>query len=247
MDKAYEEKYHSIEHSNWWFLSRRNAIRSLLKDYDHSLKILDIGCAGGPLLIDLQHDGFTNLYGLDFSEEAIKTCKERGLSNVFVMDGHYPDFEENSFDIIISSDSLEHLEKDEVALANWHKILKPNGELFVFVPAYLFLWSGHDVINHHYRRYSKHLLKSRIMNAGFKIERSHFWNFAIFFPTAVFRLFQRAFFASKINKAPKDQLDSFNPLVNKLLIGWMKLENKLFKSIGLPVGVSTFVKAKKIS
>ena len=247
MDKAYEEKYHSIEHSNWWFLSRRNAIRSLLKDYDRSLKILDIGCAGGPLLIDLKNDGFTNLYGLDYSEDAIKTCKERGLDNVFVMDGHYPAFEPASFDIIISSDSLEHLEKDEVALANWHKILKPKGELFVFVPAYLFLWSGHDVINHHFRRYSKSLLKERVTRAGFIIERSGFWNFAIFFPTAVFRLFQSTFFPGSVNKAPKDQLDSFNPTINKLLIGWMKLENRIFKSIGLPVGVSTFVKAKKQS
>lgn len=245
MDKSYEEKYHSIEHSNWWFLSRRNAIRDLLKNHDRSLKILDVGCAGGPLLIDLKTDGFINLFGLDFSEEAVKICKDRGLTNVFVMDGHNPNFEPNYFDVIISSDSLEHLEHDELALSNWNKILKPGGELLVFVPAYNFLWSGQDVINHHFRRYSKKLLVTKITKVGFTIDRANFWNFAIFFPTAVFRLFQRAFMSSKINNAPKDQLSFFNPIISKIIFKWMKFENKIFKNIGLPIGVSVFVKAKK--
>jgi SAM-dependent methyltransferase len=245
MDKAYEAKYHSKEESNWWFISRRAAICKLLKNTEKSARILDVGCAGGPLLLDLQKEKFTNVYGLDFSPEAIELCKQRGLERVFVMDGHYPDFENDFFDIIISSDSLEHLEKDEVALANWKRILKPGGTLYVFVPAYQFLWSDHDLINHHYRRYSKHLLAERVSGAGFKIEQKGFWNFAMFFPTSVFRLIQRLFSSNKKDHKPKDQLESFSPAINSLLIAWMKFENLIFNSIGIPVGVSAFIKAKK--
>ena len=102
MDKDYEIKYHAEEEKNWWFVSRRNVILKLLKRTDKSAKILDIGCGGGPLLLDLKAAGFTNVYGLDFSEEAVAKCVERGLSNVYVMDGHSPKFEPESFDIIIA-------------------------------------------------------------------------------------------------------------------------------------------------
>ena len=103
MDKDYEIKYHAEEEKNWWFVSRRNVILKLLKRTDKSAKILDIGCGGGPLLLDLKAAGFTNVYGLDFSEEAVAKCVERGLSNVYVMDGHSPKFEPESFDIISSA------------------------------------------------------------------------------------------------------------------------------------------------
>ena len=187
MDKEYEIKYHSEEENNWWFVARRNAILKLLGKVDKSAKILDIGCAGGPLLLDLKAAGFKNAYGLDFSENAVSKCKERGLENVFVMDGHDPKFDTESFDIIISSDSLEHLENDMKALKNWHTILKPNGTLFIFVPAFMYLWSEHDEINHHYRRYTSDNLKKKVESVGFKVEKESYWNFCMFFPTAIYK------------------------------------------------------------
>src|SRR5207253_9325776 len=125
-------------------------------------KILDIGCAGGPLLLDLKNAGFYNLYGVDVSEKAAEVCKQRGLENVYVMDGHNPEFEENSFDVIIASDSLEHLQDDMLALKNWNRLLKPGGELYVFVPAFMYLWSKHDVVNQHFRRYTAVELKRKM-------------------------------------------------------------------------------------
>ena len=60
MDKKYEEKYHQIEEWNWWFIARRKSILDLLKNTDKKEKILDIGCAGGPLLNELRNQGFEN-------------------------------------------------------------------------------------------------------------------------------------------------------------------------------------------
>lgn len=242
MDKAYENKYHEFESYNWWFLSRRNALLRLLEPYPKESRILDIGCAGGPLLLDLKNAGFTDIYGLDFSEDAIQVCKSRGLANVFVMDAHYPKFEENFFDIIIASDSLEHLENDNIAIENWKKILKSKGIMFIFVPAFMSLWSEHDVVNHHYRRYTKKELVQKVKNKKLKVLNSGYWNFAIFFPTFLYRLISR--FLTKQKKA-ENQLEGFNGFFNKILIYYMKFENMIFSKIPFPIGVSVFLKSQK--
>ena len=245
MDKAYEEKYHQIEEWNWWFIARRKSILSLLKNTGKKEKILDIGCAGGPLLNDLKNQGFENASGADFSAEAVAKCKQRGLQ-AYQMDAHNLQFDTNSFDLLIASDSLEHLEFDEKALKNWHNILKPGGKILVFVPAYMFLWSEHDTVNHHFRRYTKTELKQKLQQAGFKVERSGYWNFMMFFPTAVFRILQQLKNKISPSKKPKDQLESFNPLINKMLINWLGIENCIFKTMPFPCGVSVFAEATKV-
>jgi len=245
LDKDYEIKYHAEEEKNWWFVSRRDVILRLLRKIDKSARILDIGCGGGPLLLDLKAAGFTNVYGLDFSKEAVDKCIERGLTNVFVMDGHSPEFERESFDVVIASDSLEHLEHEMQALHNWNTILKPDGLLFIFVPAFMYLWSEHDIINHHYRRYTSGNLKRKVESEGFLVTKKSYWNFFMFFPTAIVRLIQRLkrFFVKP--KKAKDQLPNINPGLNRVLIKLLKLENKFFVSTGLAVGVSAFVLARK--
>lgn len=244
MDKEYEEKYHQIEEWNWWFIARRKSILSLLKNTDKKTKILDIGCAGGPLLNDLKNQGFENASGADFSAEAVAKCKQRGLQ-AYQMDAHNLQFEPNSFDLLIASDSLEHLEFDEKALKNWYSILKPGGKILVFVPAYMFLWSEHDAVNHHFRRYTKTELKTKLQQAGFKVEHNGYWNFMMFFPTSVFRILQQIKNKISPSKKPKDQLESFNPLINKVLINWLNIENGIFKTMPFPCGVSVFAKATK--
>jgi len=91
-----------MEEWNWWFVSRRKTILSLLKNTDKKSTILDIGCAGGPLLNDLKNAGFENAAGADFSSEAVAKCKSRGLS-AYEMDAHNLQFEPNSFDLLIAS------------------------------------------------------------------------------------------------------------------------------------------------
>jgi SAM-dependent methyltransferase len=244
LDKSYEEKYHDIEEWNWWFVSRRKAILSLLEGTDKHARILDIGCAGGPLLNELKQQGFGNAAGADFSAEAVAKCKARGLQ-AYQMDAQSLDFKPNSFDILIASDSLEHLEKDEQALANWFRILKPGGRIIVFVPAYMFLWSDQDVVNYHFRRYTKSNLLAKMKHAGFSIRKKGYWNFAVFFPTAVFRILQRIKNKISPSKEAKDQLSGFGGFSNKILTGWMKLENKVFKGLPFPCGVSVYVDATK--
>lgn len=242
MDQAYEEKYHQLETQNWWFLSRRARICAMLAAVPRDAAILDVGCSSGQLMHDLQNQGFSNLTGIDVSEVGVQHARRAGF-RCLVMDGQEPDFNSESFDIIIASDSLEHMEQDRKALNNWSKLLKPGGKAIVFVPAFMSLWSGHDVINHHYRRYTAIELKEKAVSAGLKIQQSGYWNFTLFFPIYTWRKIKNIFSSGEAN--PKDDLQNNGNLVNTLLKGVMAVENKLAGFVRFPVGVSAFVVAQK--
>ncbi len=245
MEPIFESKYHLLEKKHWWFVSRRDIIFTLLGQLkvEKEQKILDVGCSGGILLESLKHQGYTNTYGIDISEKAIDVCKNRGLDNVLVSPGEVTNFSDNKFDVIIASDILEHIEDDNKALSEWYRILKPGGILLVFVPAFNFLWSQHDEVNFHYRRYTKRSLLQKILKYNFNILKSSYWNFSLFFAVIIPRLSQRLF--RKNNKKFNDQLREVNPLINTSVINLVKIENVLLKYINFPVGSSVFVVCEK--
>jgi len=147
----------------------------------------------------------------------------------------------NTFDIIIASDCLEHIKNDENAIKNWHKLLKPKGTLYVFVPAFNFLWSNHDVVNMHFRRYTKKKLIRVLNNSSFKITKASYWNFILFFPILITRLLNKLPF---INKKNDGELKKFK-LFNTFFLNIINTENKVLRYVNFPFGVSTFCIAKK--
>lgn len=243
MDELYELKYHSLEEKHWWFESRRDIIFKLIQKMDKNSKILEIGCSGGPLIKFLKQNGFNNIYGIDKSKKAIELCKSNGLKNIFLMDGLKTRFNNEEFDIIIASDILEHIKEDNLALLEWNRILKKGGRLILFVPAFNFLWSEHDEVNKHYKRYSKSMLITLFKKSNFRIEKISYWNFILFFPASLFRIFQHIFLKNKIQK--KDQLYKLNNIINKSLIFLLKLENLFLKKLNFPIGVSVFALVTK--
>lgn len=240
MEKKYEIKYHSLEDNYFWFRGRRDIIIRILSDVGKGKRILDIGCASGVLLHQLKGLGYTDLCGLDISEEAVSLAKERGLRNIFLMDGNLTSFENESFDIVIASDVLEHIKNDVSALKEWHRILKVDGTLIIFVPAFSALWSYSDIVNRHYRRYNLPHIVSKLNAAAFTISRQSYWNFLLFFPMSILRKLQRG-----NQSKPKDSLYVISNLVNKLLTFILKIENTTLSFLNFPLGVSAFAVANK--
>lgn len=237
MNEAYESHYHSVEEQHWWFVARRHMVWSLIQELrlPTTAAVLEIGCSGGPLLLQLRQAGYTHLTGIDVSSRGVATARQRGLADVHVMDGTQLAFPDNSFDLVIASDVLEHIEDEAAALREWHRVLRPGGQLLVFVPAHQFLWSQHDVVNHHYRRYSAARLRRVLERQQFAVRRAGFWNNLLFFPTAAVRLLQRwwpARGAGDLQVLPQ-------PL-NQALLRLLKLENRVGKTLPLPFGISVF-------
>jgi ubiquinone/menaquinone biosynthesis C-methylase UbiE len=246
MDARYEAKYHTLEEQHWWFRGRRHMVYSLIEQLSlpANAAILEVGCSAGPLLLQLQQAGFTNLTGIDVSETAIALGQKRGLQSISVMDGGQLNFPDAAFDLVIASDVLEHIADDGRAMQEWARVLKPGGKLIVFVPAFQHLWSSHDLVNHHFRRYTKTQLKAIVIQTGLQVKRLSYWNFSLYFPTWLVRKLQNKISAQ--TTPAHDNLLRMPTVVNTILTDLIKLENAGLKKVNYPVGVSVFVVAGKV-
>jgi len=244
VDQFYSLKYRGLEENHWWFTGRRDIINKLINDYSKDTETLEVGCSGGVLIESLKMHGFRRLQGIDIDDNAVEICRQKGISDVHIADAEKTEFKDQQFDLIIASDVLEHIRDEDRALQEWRRILKSGGKLIIFVPAFQFLWSAHDEVNHHYRRYQKSGLINALKKNGFKAERASYWNFSLFLPVSVARLSRKLFSGGKRTAA--DQLFEVNPLINKILVYMLRLENKLLSwKINLPLGVSAFAVATR--
>ena len=247
MDKQYEKHYHALEEKHWWFVSRRRKILSMI-DICPQKTYLDIGCSSGKLLESLIEKGAdpNQVLGIDISPEGIEACQAKGLTNTFVMDATSVDLPAGSFDVIIASDCLEHIQQDEAALQNWYKLLRPDGIMIVFVPAFMSLWSPHDEVNHHFRRYTHRELTGKINKASFSVLRHGYWNTTLFIPIMLYRFLRNTLENKGLKKEkPSADLGAVPALANALLRGLLCIENSIMEIIRFPFGVSTFCVARK--
>ncbi|RSK49597.1 class I SAM-dependent methyltransferase [Hymenobacter rigui] len=246
MQVQYEALYHQLEENHWWFRGRRDGVFDQLQHLNlpKTAAILEIGCSGGPLQQQLRAAGFHNLTGIDISETAIALAHQRQIPNVSVMDGARLDFPDESFDVVVASDVLEHIEDEQLALREWRRVLKPGGQLLVYVPAWPQLWSQHDVVNRHFRRYTNASLRQALTQASMQVVRQSYWNFALFFPTFLVRQAQRLSRPASADTGTGDLLALPAPL-NHSLTWLLRTENRLLRHLNLPVGVSVFALARK--
>lgn len=95
--------------------------------------ILDVGCALGDCLIEAKRVGWKKTVGLDISEYAYNFSKNRGLETYLgcLQNVRLPD---NSFDLVMFQDVIEHDPTPSASLKEIHRILKPNGVLFIVTP-----------------------------------------------------------------------------------------------------------------
>lgn len=262
MDPAFETLYHRLEHDHWWFRGRRELVRQFARGLfpDRSAEVVDIGCASGQLLDELTTDGFQCPAGLDLSAAAVEACRTRGLVGVRQGDAVNPPLPQESFDLIIASDVLEHLANDGLALKNWLRLLRPDGRLIIFVPAFEWLWSQHDIRNHHHRRYTRTQLIGALNSAGWIIERSGYWNTSLFPAVATVRIAAallnrlRGWFSSRAATSSQKtaatestgQLRATPAWINAVCLAFLRAENRwLGAGLPLPIGVSTFAIARR--
>lgn len=96
--------------------------------------------------------------------------------------------ENNSQDFIYSLNVLEHIENDEEVIKKIYQKLKSEGSVFIYVPAFQFLYSAMDKKVGHYRRYSRKELINKFQQAGFNISECRYADFAGFWATLLFKL-----------------------------------------------------------
>jgi SAM-dependent methyltransferase len=196
MDERLMQAMLDVDEHHWWYRGRRRIIRAELArlplpapDATH---VLDAGCGSGRTLEELAEYGTVS--GVELDPDAAAVARRRGSDGGF--DVHVGRLEElpwaeDTFDLITCLDVIEHTRDDKVTLASLRRVCKPGGWLLVTVPAYQALWSRHDVANHHFRRYSRLLLRGAGVTAGWELIRITSFNSLLLAPAAAVRLLQR--------------------------------------------------------
>lgn len=238
--QAYQEMKTNEDH-HWWFVARRKIIQKVLNKYvdvSPDNKILEIGCGSGGNLEMLKNYG--QLYAMEYDAETRETANQRNICNV--VGGSLPDnlpFTEK-FDLICILDVIEHIENDKACLTTIDSMLKPGATLLVTVPAYRFLWSAHDVVNHHKRRYTKTSLRTLFNGTDMDVIYSSYFNSMLFPVVALVRLIRNL-------TGKEEQFDVKMPsrTANFLLTKIFSLERYILPSYALPFGVSLLLVAQK--
>ncbi len=147
---------------------------------------------------------------------------------------HTLPYKDNSFDVVVAFDVLEHIEKHEKALEEWTRVLKKDGAILFTVPAYQWLWGDHDTSLHHFRRYTKSMVRN-IKPKGASIQRlSYYIVFSL--PLVVgFRFLNKALGKKTDSETSYVNVPDF---INGLFTNLLKLEAKLHKVITFPAGTS---------
>jgi SAM-dependent methyltransferase len=236
MDRDYELQTHQAEDRHWWYRGRRTVIERVLDGLElpQPARILDAGCGSGRNMVELTRRG--TVTGIELSETSMALARERGCGEVLQGSVLEMPFAEDSFDLAVCLDVVEHLEDDVAALRELRRTVAPGGTLLVTVPAYQWLWSGHDVINHHHRRYTRRSLQQAGQQAGWHQVRTTYFN-ALLLPVAILlRVLDR------INtKTTESSLDLWVPPepLNRMLEQPLALEASVIGRGGrIPAGLS---------
>jgi ubiquinone/menaquinone biosynthesis C-methylase UbiE len=203
-----------------------------------NMKILDVGCGCGALLKVLSEHG--EVHGIDFSEKAVSLCNTAGFRNVKKCSADSLDYPDNTFDLVVLSDILEHLLNDPKAMKEAKRVLKPGGVAIITVPANQKLWTKSDVELHHYRRYSKKQLQKLFKDL--KVLKFSYIHFAQYFPLRVFKNLRN----SEVEWEVSGKGKTFKGIILGFLLKTYTLfESYLVQHINLPKGAGLLAVVKK--
>jgi SAM-dependent methyltransferase len=245
MERDYFKKYYKIEREHWWFKVRSkilmNILRYKLKDISN-LSILNIGVATGNTSELLNE--FGSVLSVEYDKETFEFCRDNLNMNIINASILNLPISNNTYDLVCAFDVLEHVSDDKLAWNEMVRVCKPGGYIFVSVPMYEILWSEHDIINQHVRRYSKKTLLSLINNKQGEILISYFFNSILFLPIFAARIIQRFLFSNKTRKISDfERID--NPFFNFLFYSIFNLEVSLLNYFTFPFGISYLLFWKK--
>lgn len=240
MDEALLLSFAELEESHWWFLVRRSLV------LDQALRwaprpaawLLEVGCGTGATLRGLVplFPG-SRVTGVEPSAAAVRVAVAAGCD---VVPGSFERLPvaAGSVDVLLALDVLEHLDDDAAGLAEAARALRPGGRLLITVPALPALWGPHDELNHHRRRYTRAMLRDRVVIAGFRVERVTYFN-TLLLPLA---WWERTTARRRHRPALVTQPAAF---VNAVLRRIFALERPLLRRVDLPIGLSLLLVASR--
>jgi SAM-dependent methyltransferase len=239
MERVLYDHMEELDGQHWWYRGRRRILADLIRREVRpppNALIFEIGCGSGHNLPMLAEFGMVDALELD---EAACALAERRLGRP-VLRAPLPELKgipTHHYDMIGAFDVIEHVKDDAAALASIAARLKPGGKLVVTVPAHQWMWSAHDDLNHHERRYSKRQLRRLVEASPLRLDKIGYFN-SFLFPLAVA---ERV--ATKVRRKESANLKLPAPLLNRTLEGVFAAERHFAGRLPLPPGLSLFAVA----
>jgi SAM-dependent methyltransferase len=232
----------SIDHEDrhWWHVARRRVVADMIQrlDLPPNARLLDAGCGSGGVLGTLSR--FGEVSGIDINPESVALAYRRGYDDIQTGPVEELPWDDETFDVVTLLDVLEHTADDRVTLQEMRRVTRPRGHLLVTVPAYQVLWSNHDVVNAHYRRYSRRTLRAAALGGGWSVERMTPFNSLLLAPAAAVR------FTQKLRREPVEEHTPDARIGPQWLYPALELPLRveaswLRRNRNLPVGLSLMV------
>lgn len=243
MKKSEYARMAEREKTYWWHLGRLRILQVYvgrgLKDVKKA-KVLNVGCGTGGTIDMLESFGVVD--NVDISSDAIKFMKKNGYTRIQKVNGIKLPYKDKTYNAVGAFDVLEHIENHTGALKEWKRVIKDDGSVIISVPAYQWLWTGHDVSLFHERRYTTGRLKQAAKEAGLKVDKI---SYAIVFSLPLIVVFR---FAYKILGKQTDSETSYVDMpdwLNKLFTNLLYIEALFHKYIRFPFGTSVVAVLKK--
>jgi SAM-dependent methyltransferase len=239
LEAQYSRQYRELYTTHWWWRAREEAIVHTLRQvqppegFGH---ILDVGCGDGLLFDRLAEFGEPE--GIEPDVNTL-TSTIHHTSTI-----HVCPFDENfqpgkQYGLILMLDVLEHLTDAVAAVQKVRALLRPGGTFLATVPAFQALWTNHDVINHHVRRYTKKTLHDLVAASGMIVNDEQYWFNWLFLPKLTTRIIESIFHIQPQNpRVPTRWL-------NRLLYLLSRSEHLVFSCFRVPFGSSVMLLARK--
>lgn len=199
MDRVEVQAMLDQEDRHWWYRGRRRIVCDELARLPRGpqVRVLDAGCGSGRLLDELRDYG--HVTGLDLNPDSVEIARSRGHEDVVQGPVEQLPWADETFDLVISLDMVEHTPDDRAALRELRRVTKQGGTFLITIPALRALWSSHDVFNNHFRRYDRRMMRALAADTGWTIERMTYFNSLLLPPAAAVRLLQRIRFREVMN------------------------------------------------
>ncbi len=229
-----------VEANHPWFVGRRRLLEQLARRLAlrwPPRSVLDAGCGTGTNLAQWASWSPQRLVAVDLAPAALQHARRRVANACFLAgDLSRLPLRPAAFDLIISSDVIEHIQDDAAVLNELARVLAPEGLLLLTTPAYSWAYTYHDEHLHHCRRYDAPVLQRLFRAAGLRIVH---WSHYNVLPGGPLWLYRRWF-------ADRSRSDVGKPLprvAEVVLDRIWRTEQTLAGRLQLPFGMTHVIAA----
>ena len=219
---------------HWYYVSKGRALRRFLGG-EAVEEVLDVGAGSGVFTRQLLDFGLAQrgvCVDPAYDSERVETYNGREIAFVRGVD----DVPQK---LLLMMDVLEHVDDDIGLLREYTDRMAPGGRVLITVPAFQFLWSGHDVFLEHRRRYTLSQIENVARRADLRVLKGRYFFGALFPLVAAIRLRDRVQLrAGKIEA--KSQLKLASSMVNSALVRIHDVERVSLFSINRLAGLTAF-------